>query len=89
MTGGDKDARPLTFFTKLSYLMTHPDHVAEPQYTHAFECEFYPAVQTYSANIENGVLVERLLKTQRMDVWPARSDMRALLVVNSTIREGK
>lgn len=61
----------------------------EPQDTHAFECEFYPVVNTYSANITNGVLLEQVLDSQRMDVWPAGDNTRALLIVNRTIRGGK
>lgn len=77
-----------SFLNRISYIMTHPDHPAEPQYTYAFECEFYPAVQTYSAIIKNGVLLEHVLNTQRMEVWVSEVEMRALLVVNRTIREG-
>ncbi|KAG6357754.1 hypothetical protein INS49_013633 [Diaporthe citri] len=55
----------------------------EPQDSHAFECGFYPAVNTYSANITNGVLFEQVLDSQRMDYPQAR------LIVNRTIREGK
>lgn len=55
----------------------------------AFECEFYPTVNTYSANITNGVLLEKVLDSQRMDVWPVALDTHALLLANKTIREGK
>lgn len=62
----------------------------EPQDSHAFECEFYPALNTYSANITNGVLLEQVLDSQRMDVWTSTySALQVLLIVNRTIREGK
>ncbi|KAI7775834.1 hypothetical protein LA080_006202 [Diaporthe eres] len=62
----------------------------ESQDTHAFECEFYPAVNTYSANINNGVLLEQVLDSQPMDVWTRKSSgTQALLIVNRTIRGGK
>lgn len=85
------------FLSKVSYLMTDRDHPPVPQYTYAFECEFYPAVNTYSANITNGVLLEQVLESQRMEVWsgyPVNSshfdspNTHALLIVDRTIREG-
>lgn len=85
---------PSSMLHKVSYLMYKSRQLPEPQYTCAFECEFYPAVQTYSANIRNGILVEQVLDTQRMDVWPI-VDVRfsrsgyALLIVEKAIREGK
>ncbi|KAK2608337.1 hypothetical protein N8I77_006955 [Diaporthe amygdali] len=59
------------------------------QSVQAFECEFYPAVNTYRSNITNGVLLEQVLDSQRMDVWPVALDTHALLLVNRTIREGE
>lgn len=77
----------------VAYLMASSglgDYQADPQSTYAFECEFYPAVNTYSANITNGVLLEQVLETQRMDVWPTNyGTTTAQIIVNRTIRGGK
>lgn len=85
-TGG-----PSHSLSQVAYLMTssHWDKQGQPQYTHAFECDFYPAVNTYSANITNGVLLEQVLDSQRMDVWSGIYGTEALFIANSTIRGGK
>lgn len=87
--------KPSHSLRHVAYLMTssHWGYRASPQDTHAFECEFYPAVNTYSANITDGVLLEQVLETQRMDVWPSSSSswssIKAMIIVNRTIRGGK
>jgi hypothetical protein len=55
----------------------------------AFECEFFPVVNTYSANVTNGVLLEQVLDSKRMDVWPVVFTQHTLLLVNQTIRAGE
>lgn len=85
---------PSPYLNKIAYLMHVSDsdltNLAGPQSTQAFECEFYPVVQTYSASIRNGVLLEQVLDIQRMDIWPNISmGTHALLLVDRTIREGK
>lgn len=81
---------PSHFLRRVAYLTMSSrwGYRGEPQDSHAFECEFYPAVNTYSANITNGVLLEKVLDIQRMDVWTA-SATSALFIVNRTIRQGK
>lgn len=82
--------RPSNFLSHVAYLMTSLSrNQAGPQNTHAFECEFYPVVNTYSANITNGVLFEKVLDSQRMDVWPYMYGTQAILIVKRTIRGGK
>lgn len=84
--------RPSHFLEQIVLLMISSDwgYRAEPQDTHAFECKFYPAVNTYSANITNGVLLEQVLDSQRMDVSAMPHYIsHALFMVNRTIREGK
>lgn len=83
--------RPSHFLSHVAYLMTssRSGYRADPQDTHAFECEFYPVVNTYSANITNGVLLEKVLNSQRMDVWPYMYGTQALLIVKRTIRGGE
>lgn len=82
---------PSHFLRRVAYLTTssHWGHRASPQDTHAFECEFYPVVNTYSANITNGVLLEKVLETHRMDVWPSGSYRKAVMILDKTIRGGK
>lgn len=83
---------PSHFLTQVAFLTVsrHWGYQGEPQDSHAFECEFYPAVNTYSANITNDVLFEQTLDSQRMDVWTQKySYPQVLLMVNRTIREGK
>lgn len=81
---------PSHFLRRVAYLTLSSrwGYRGEPQDSHAFECEFYPVVNTYSANITNGVLLEQVLDSQRMDVW-AVSYTNALFIVNRTIRQGK
>ncbi|KAI1112127.1 hypothetical protein F5Y14DRAFT_453421 [Nemania sp. NC0429] len=76
-----------SYLYKVAFLMraAHP----RPPTTRAFECTFYPAVHTYSANITNGVLIERLLDSQRMDVLPGRFSGFTLLRMNATISDGR
>lgn len=83
--------RPSHFLSRVAYLMTSSrwGYRADPQDTLAFECEFYPAVNTYSANITNGIIVEQILDSQRMDVWSTVYGTQALLIVNRTIRGGE
>lgn len=57
--------------------------------TTAFECEFYPAVTTYGANITNGILVEDVKEIQRMDVWAVPFATHVLTTVNRTVRGGE
>lgn len=87
--------QPSHFLSQVAFLtLPNPsqDH-PEPQDIHAFACEFCPVVNTYSANITNGILVEKVLDSQPMDVWldydSLNTEMEALLIVDKTIREGK
>lgn len=80
---------PASFLKKVSYIMTSMEHQSEPNYTRAFDCEFYPAVNTYSSNITNGVLSEQVLDSQPMKVWPVEYGTHAMLIVNKTIRAGE
>lgn len=83
---------PSSFFNKVAYLITSTDFFqpVNPQNTYAFECEFYPVVQIYNAKIQNGVLREKVLGTQRMNVWFGNySGIHALLLADRTIRKGK
>lgn len=94
MQSGYKDSQgwPSSFLSKVSIPMKdHANRLAEDWQLslHAFECEFYPIINTYSANITNGMLLEQVLNSQRMDVWPVPLDTHALLLVNRTIRRGE
>lgn len=88
--------RPSHFLNQVAFLTlpTPSQDQPEPQDIHAFACEFYPVVNTYSANITNGMLLEQVLDSQPMDVWVDYDDqgdasMEALLIVDKTIREGE
>lgn len=88
--------RPSHFLSQVAFLTlpTPSQDQPEPQDIHAFACEFYPVVNTYSANITNGMLLEQVLDSQPMDVWvdydyQGNISMEALLIVDKTIREGK
>lgn len=76
---------PSSFLNKIAFLMSPLDD-SPPQ---AFECEFYPTVNTYSANVTNGVLLEQVLDSQRMDVWSVPWGTHTLLLMNRTIRAGQ
>lgn len=94
MQSGYKDAQgwPSSFLSKVSFLMKDRQKRWAKDWRlslRAFECEFYPVVNTYSANITNGMLREQVLNSQRMDVWPVHLDTHALLLVNRTIRRGE
>lgn len=80
---------PSHFLNKVSFLMSSRDGTAWTQSISAFECEFYPSVDTYSANITNGVLLEQVLDSQRMEVWPVALGTHSLLLINRTIRGGE
>lgn len=79
---------PSSFLAKISFLMQGSNN--DLQDLQAFECEFYPAVNTYSANVTNGVLLEQVLDSQHMEFWSTRdTGTHSLLLVNRTIRSGK
>lgn len=88
MLSGFKGAKdwPASFLLTFSFLMQEAPGLARLQ---AFDCEFYPVVHTYNSNITNGVLLEQVLDSQRMDVWPTLFDTHALLLLNRTIRAGQ
>ncbi|KAI0537681.1 hypothetical protein GGR58DRAFT_513653 [Xylaria digitata] len=77
---------PSSYLHKVAFFMRPAN--PGPHTTRVFECAFYPAVHTYSANITNGVLIERLLDSQRMEVWPVPFSGFTLLRVNRTISDG-
>lgn len=86
------DGWPSKFLNKFAFLMTTTSHAIATGMntsTQAFECEFFPAVTTYGANITNAVLVEHVLEIQPMDVWPVSFGTHSLLTVNKTIRGGE
>lgn len=98
LVSGNKysEGSPSSFLNKIAFLMQSTELNGKK----AFECEFYPAVNTYGANITNGVLVEHLLNTQRMNIWPASISIykrenylgthmvQSMLLINRTIRSG-
>lgn len=81
------DQLPSSFLLTLSFLMA-PES-SDLRQAKAFECEFFPVVNTYSANVTNGVLLEQVLDSKRMDVWPVVFTYHTLLIVNKTIRAGE
>lgn len=87
---GYSDDSPSSSLLKISFLMLEKVHGVGSQHMKAFECEFSPVVNTYSANITNGVLLEQVLDTQRMQYWSnSQFSTQALLLVNRTVREGE
>lgn len=86
------DGWPSKFMTKFAFLMVNTSHAISTGLntsTQAFECEFFPAVTTYGANITNAILVEHVLEIQPMDVWAVSFGTHSLLTVNKTIRGGE
>lgn len=78
---------PSSFLLKFAFLMA-PD-IAKVNQAQAFECEFFPVVNTYSVNVTNGVLLEQVLASERIDIWTEFYAQHALLPVNKTIRAGE
>lgn len=78
---------PSTFLRKIAFLMA--PGVLKLEHAQAFECEFYPVVNTYSANVTNGVLLEQVLDSQRLDGWPMGVGAHAMNMLNKTIRAGE
>lgn len=81
------DGLPASLLLKVAFLMA-PD-ITKVDQAQAFECEFFPVVNTYSVNVTNGVLLEQVLASERMDVWTEHYAQHALLPVNKTIRAGE
>ncbi|KAI9738284.1 MAG: hypothetical protein M1834_008782 [Cirrosporium novae-zelandiae] len=76
---------PSNFLINVSFLMASNSSEMDNS-ARAFECQFFPAVNTYSANITNGILLEHALNSQRMEVWPIYLDTFTILLLNKTIR---
>lgn len=78
---------PASSLLKIAFLMAPSS--TDLQHTQAFECEFYPVVNTLSTNVTNGVLLEQVLDSQRMNVWSIPWGTHTLLMVNRTIKAGE
>ncbi|CAI0650446.1 unnamed protein product [Colletotrichum noveboracense] len=76
---------PSNFLTKISFMMAS---TVSKKSMKAFECEFFPAVTTWSSNVTNGVLVEYVVETQRMDVELIPFATHSIFRANRTIRNG-
>lgn len=79
---------PSSFLSRISFLMFMTSDVVSRMPVRAFECEFYPTVTTFGANITNGRLVEHVLSSQRMDVYDVVGDTHSMLLINKTVKDG-
>ncbi|KAF3798919.1 hypothetical protein GCG54_00010591 [Colletotrichum gloeosporioides] len=76
---------PSNFLAKISFMMAS---TVSNKSMKAFGGESFPAVTTWSSNVMNGVLVEHVVETQRMDVELIPFATHSIFRANRTIRNG-